>query len=43
MGGVEQFQVLRFGSSNDVVRQVYDAIKQMNGLRLIVTPDALTI
>ncbi len=38
MGGVEQYKVLQLGSPEDVVAQVHDAIKQMNGRRLIVTP-----
>ncbi len=38
MGGVEQYKTLRFGSSLNVEAQVYDAIKQMRGRRLIVTP-----
>ena len=38
MGGVEQYKTLRFGRPEDVTAQVRDAIKQMNGQRLIVTP-----
>lgn len=38
MGGVEQYKVLHFGSPEDVEAQVKDAVRQMNGRRLIVTP-----
>ena len=38
MGGVEQYQVLHFGSPEEVRAQVKDAIQQLNGRRLIVTP-----
>jgi uroporphyrinogen decarboxylase len=38
MGGVEQYKVLHFGQPADVRRQVEDAISQMNGKRLIVSP-----
>ena len=38
MGGIEQYQTLRFGSPVDVKVQVIDAIRQMNGKRLIVAP-----
>lgn len=38
MGGVEQYQVLRFGKTDDVINQVKDAIRQMDNRRLIVTP-----
>jgi uroporphyrinogen decarboxylase len=36
VGGVEQYQTLQFGTPDDVRAQVNDAIKQMNGRRLIV-------
>jgi uroporphyrinogen decarboxylase len=38
MGGVEQFNVLPYGSPQDVKAQVHDAIRQMKGRRIIVTP-----
>jgi uroporphyrinogen decarboxylase len=38
MGGVEQYKLLHFGNPVDVEAQVHDAVRQMNGLRLIVTP-----
>ena len=38
MGGVEQYQTLRFGSPAEITSQVKDAIRQMNGKRLVVTP-----
>jgi uroporphyrinogen decarboxylase len=38
MGGVEQYKVLHFGTPEEVKSQVQDAIKQMDGLRLIVAP-----
>lgn len=38
MGGVEQYQVLHFGSAEEVAAQVQDAVRQMKGLRLMVTP-----
>ncbi len=38
MAGVEQFKTLYSGSTFEVQDQVYDAIRQMNGRRLIVTP-----
>jgi uroporphyrinogen decarboxylase len=38
MGGVEQYQVLHFKTAEEVAAQVQDAIRQMNGRRLIVTP-----
>ncbi len=38
MGGVEQYQTLRFGMPQNVTMQVHDAIKQMNGRSLIITP-----
>jgi uroporphyrinogen decarboxylase len=38
LGGVEQYEVLHFGDPADVEAQVHDAIQQMNGHRLIVTP-----
>jgi uroporphyrinogen decarboxylase len=36
VGGVEQYQTLQFGTPDDVRAQVLDAIKQLNGRRLIV-------
>jgi len=36
VGGVEQYQTLQFGIPDEVKAQVDDAIKQMNGRRLIV-------
>ncbi len=36
MGGVEQYNILHHGSPADVESQVHDAIKKMNGLRLII-------
>ena len=36
VGGVEQYQTLQFGTPDEVKAQVDDAIKQMNGRRLIV-------
>lgn len=38
MGGIEQYNLLHFGSRGEVEAQVHDAIKQMSSLRLIVTP-----
>lgn len=38
MGGVEQYKVLHFGTTADVEAQVRDAVKQMNGHRLIISP-----
>jgi uroporphyrinogen decarboxylase len=38
MGGVEQYKLLRFGRRDEVERQVHDAVRQMRGRRLIVTP-----
>jgi uroporphyrinogen decarboxylase len=38
MGGVEQYQVLHFGTPEEVEEQVKDALKQMNSRRLIITP-----
>jgi uroporphyrinogen decarboxylase len=38
MGGIEQYKVLRFGSEAEVIAQVRDAEKQMEGRRLIVSP-----
>lgn len=37
MGGVEQYKVLQFGSPEEVVAQVHDAVKQTQGRRLIVS------
>lgn len=36
MGGVDQYQVMHFGNPVDIKAQVHDAIKQMNGRRLII-------
>jgi uroporphyrinogen decarboxylase len=38
LGGVEQYQTLRFGSPREVTLQVHNAIRQMEGRRLIVSP-----
>jgi uroporphyrinogen decarboxylase len=38
MGGVDQYRVLEKGSMEDVVTQVHDTVRLMNGRRLIVTP-----
>ncbi len=38
MGGVEQYQTLHYGNPSEVESQVLDAIRQMNGHRLIVGP-----
>jgi len=38
MCGVEQFRTLQLGSPEEVENQVRDAIRQMDGRRLIVTP-----
>ncbi|MDP2919526.1 MAG: uroporphyrinogen decarboxylase family protein [Dehalococcoidia bacterium] len=38
MGGIDQQKVLQEGSPEDVTAQVHDAVRQMNGRRLIVTP-----
>jgi uroporphyrinogen decarboxylase len=38
MGGVEQYQVLHFKTAEEVNAQVQDAIRQMDGRHLIVTP-----
>jgi uroporphyrinogen decarboxylase len=38
MGGIDQYGVLQFGSPEDVTDQVNDAIRQMDGRRLIITP-----
>jgi uroporphyrinogen decarboxylase len=38
MGGVEQYKTLHLGSAAEVEVQVSDAIEQMRGRRLIVTP-----
>lgn len=38
MGGVEQYRLLHYGSPEDVRDQVKDAVQQMDGHRLIVTP-----
>jgi uroporphyrinogen decarboxylase len=38
MGGVEQYKVLHFGKPADVEAQVADAMRQMKGKRLIVSP-----
>lgn len=36
MGGVDQYSVLHFGTPADIKSQIHDAIKQMNGRRLII-------
>ena len=36
IGGIEQYKTLRFGSPEDVRKQAKDAIKQMDGKRLIL-------
>ncbi len=38
MGGIEQYKILRFGTPEEVEGQVKDAIKQMDGRQLIVSP-----
>jgi len=38
MGGIDQYEVLQSGSPEEVAAQVHDAVRQMNGRRLIVTP-----
>jgi uroporphyrinogen decarboxylase len=38
MGGVEQYTTLHFGSRAQISAQVEDAVRQMNGRRLIVAP-----
>jgi len=38
MGGIDQYKVLQSGSPEEVAAQVHDAVRQMNGRRLIVTP-----
>jgi uroporphyrinogen decarboxylase len=38
MGGIDQYEVLQSGSPEEVAAQVHDAVWQMNGRRLIVTP-----
>jgi uroporphyrinogen decarboxylase len=38
MGGIEQYKLLRFGSPQDVETQAREAIDQMKGRRLIVSP-----
>jgi len=38
MAGIEQFKTLYFGSPEEVEAQVHNAISQLNGRRLIVTP-----
>lgn len=38
MAGIEQHQILRFGTPDEVKAQAYDAIHQVNGRRLILTP-----
>jgi uroporphyrinogen decarboxylase len=38
MGGVEQYRVLQYSTPEDVAGQVQDAIRQMKGRRLIVSP-----
>jgi uroporphyrinogen decarboxylase len=36
VGGIEQYKTLRFGSPDDVTKQVHDAIRQMKGRSLVV-------
>ena len=38
MAGVEQFETLHLGTPAEIEAQVFDAIRQMKGRRLIVTP-----
>jgi uroporphyrinogen decarboxylase len=38
MGGIDQYKVLQDGSPEDVTAQVHDAMRQMNGRRLIIAP-----
>ncbi|MGA2158195.1 MAG: uroporphyrinogen decarboxylase family protein [Dehalococcoidia bacterium] len=38
MGGIEQFKTLLTGRTDDIKKQADDAIKQMNGRRLILAP-----
>lgn len=38
MAGVEQFETLHLGTPADIEAQVFDAIRQMKGRRLILTP-----
>ncbi|MBN1191624.1 MAG: hypothetical protein JXA46_17865 [Dehalococcoidales bacterium] len=38
LGGIEQYKTLRFGSREEILAQVEDAMRQMNGTRLIVSP-----
>lgn len=38
MSGVDQYKVLQYGSPEDVTAQVHDAVQQMKGRRLMVTP-----
>ena len=38
MGGVDQNELLKNGRPEDVTAQVHDAVKQMKGRRLLVTP-----
>ncbi len=38
LGGIEQHKLLRFGSQEEVKAQVENAVLQMNGRRLIVSP-----
>ncbi|MDD5703939.1 MAG: uroporphyrinogen decarboxylase family protein, partial [Dehalococcoidales bacterium] len=38
MGGIEQYKLLRFGGPQDVEAQAREAIDQMKGRRLIVSP-----
>ena len=38
MGGIEQYKVLHFGTPEEVEAQVHDAVRQMDGRRLIVAP-----
>jgi uroporphyrinogen decarboxylase len=38
VGGIEQYKTLRFGAPQEVTQQAQDAIKQMNGRRLVLAP-----
>jgi uroporphyrinogen decarboxylase len=38
VGGIEQYKTLRFGNPEDVISQAHDAVRQMDGKRLIVAP-----
>jgi uroporphyrinogen decarboxylase len=38
LGGVEQYKVLRFAGKDEIEAQVQDAVRQMKGRRLIISP-----